>query len=182
MTGFLKEFEVSLIADDTDLNRKKWARKFVSEKTDLRSLLYLLDAEKKLATRFIWLIGDICESNPPVLRPFVKDFFKRRNSTQISNYNRSLAKMFMYCGIPKEIEGEVTTVLFDWLIDPNVLVTTKNYSMLALFNLTVKYPELKPELEFAIKDQLDKNTISFKKTATQLLNKLNKTNIKGKDA
>ena len=178
MTDLSKEIENSLVTDDTDLNRKRWAKKFASKEIALKNFLYLVDFDQKLATRFIWLIGDLCESNPRIVFPVVKDFFSRRATTKIVNYNRSLAKMFMYCGIPKEIEGEATTNLFNWLMDANSIVTTKVYSMKALFNLTKKYPELISELEAIIRDQYDKNSVSFKTTANQILNKLGRINIR----
>ena len=177
MNNSFENLEISLIVEDNDINRKKWAKKFVSNKIELKKYLYLLEADKKLATRFIWLVGDICELDPKTVFPVIKDFFIYRNKTKIVNYNRSLAKMFMYCGIPKDIEGEIVNILFNWLLDPNELVTTKNYALIALYNQTTKYPELVSELESVIKDQFDKNAVSFKSTANEILNKLGKKNI-----
>ena len=169
MSDLYKIIEASLIANDTENNRKKLAKKIISEKIDLRELVYILDSDKKIATHFIWLVGHICELSPETVYPAIQDFFLHRQKTQIKNYDRSLAKMFMYCEIPEEIEGEATTLMFEWILSPDVIVSTKNYSAIALYNLTLKYPELKSELILTIQNQLDKNSISFNQTASKVL-------------
>ena len=172
MLDLYKKIATSLITNDSEINRKYLARKIISEKIDLRELLYLLDSDKIIATHFIWLVGHICELSPETVFPAVKDLFLYRGKTQITNYDRSIAKMFMYCGVPEEIEGEATTLMFEWILSPDVIVSTKNYSSIALYNLTIKYPELKSELVLTIQDQIDKNSISFKLTAGKVLNNL----------
>ncbi len=169
MSDLCNIIETSLITNDTEINRKYLAKKIISEKIDLRGLLYILDSDEKIATHFIWLVGYICELSPETVFPAIKDFFLHRKKTQIKNYKRSLAKMFVYCGIPEEIEGEATTLTFEWILSPDVIVSTKNYSTIALYNLTLKYPELKSELILTIQNQLDKNSISFNQTAGKVL-------------
>ena len=62
--------------------------------------------------------------------------------------------------------------MFKWLLNPNIIVSTKNYSLFGLFKLTEKYADLKIELKEVIEDQLDKNSNDFKKRASILLQKL----------
>ena len=62
--------------------------------------------------------------------------------------------------------------MFNWLLNPKIIVSTKNYSLLALYNLTEKYSDLKIELKEVLEDQLDKNSNDFKKRATLILQKL----------
>lgn len=172
MLNKYKKIENALIANDTETNRKHLAKKIVAEGIDLRGLLNILDSDNITATHFIWMVGRICELSPGTVFPAINGFFLHRKKTQIKNYDRSLAKMFMLCGVPEEIEGEATTLMFEWILSPDVIVTTKNYSAVALYNLTFKYPELKQELILTIRDQLDKNSISFNQTAQKVLNKL----------
>jgi hypothetical protein len=62
--------------------------------------------------------------------------------------------------------------MFEWILSPGVIVSTKNYSAIALYNLTLKYPELKSELILTIQEQLNENSISFKQTASKVLKNL----------
>ena len=173
MESLIEKLEVSLLADHSDENRKRWADYIIKENIPLLDILELLDAEKRVATRFTWMVGDLCEQKPDVVFPAITYFWSKRNEIEITNYNRSLAKMCWLCGIPEEIEGEAVNELFEWLLDPEVIVSTKNYSLLALGNLTYKYPELKHELRMVIEDQLQKNSIAFEKCAQKVLKKIN---------
>ncbi len=174
MKSLIEELQVSLLQYDSDVNRKKWAKYIINENIALMDLTDLLNAEKHVANRFIWMVGDICELEPKVVFPAISYFFSQRDKTQITNFNRSLAKMFWLSGIPDEIEGKATTEMFNWLVDPNAIVSTKNYSLLALGNLTSKYEELKKELKFVIEDQLHKNSIAFEKCAKKVLARISK--------
>lgn len=174
MKLLVEKIEISLLSDDTDENRKKWAEYIVSEKILLMDIIELFHAEKRVATRFTWMVGDLCELEPQIVYPAITYFWSKRNETEITNYNRSLAKMCWLCGIPEEIEGEATSEMFEWLLDPEVIVSTKNYSLLALGNLTDKYIELKNELRMIIEDQLQKNSIAFEKCAEKVLKKINR--------
>jgi hypothetical protein len=53
-----------------------------------------------------------------------------------------------------------------------VITTTKTYAALALQQLVTKYPDLKNELKLVLKDQLDKNGVSFQKRAGKILSEL----------
>jgi len=172
MESLIEKLEVSLLRDDRDENRKKWAHHIIAEKIPLMDIIELLRAEKRAATRFTWMVGDLCELAPQVVYPAIFYFWSKRNETEITNFNRSLAKMCWLCGIPEEIEGEVTSEMFEWILDPEVIVSTKNYSLLALANLTDKYSELKSELKMVIEDQMQKNSIAFEKCAGKVLKKI----------
>ena len=173
MSSLIEELSVSLIHDDSDENRKKWAKYIIAKNIPLKELIDLLDFEKRVATRFMWLVGDICELKPRVVFPTITYFFSKRKTIHVTNFNRSLAKMFWLAGVPKEIEGQATTEMFNWMMDPNVIVSTKNYSILALSNLATKYSELKNELKLVIEDQLPKSSVSFKKCAKKVLAQIN---------
>jgi hypothetical protein len=152
----------SLIADQSSENRKKWAIYLIENQIDIKNFVDLVLSERKLALRFIWLIGDLCEINPEYLAPSIPHFYALKEKVKFPNYDRSLAKMFLHCGIPNDMEGEIIDELFSWIMDPKISVATKTNSMLALKKVLVKYPELENEFRLIIKDQLDKNSVSFR--------------------
>jgi hypothetical protein len=169
---FIHQLRTSLVNEDSGLSRRKWAMHIIENKIGLLDLVELLDQEKKIAMRFIWLVGDLCELDPSTVYPAVPYFYSRKNETQIPNFDRSLAKMFLLAGIPPEIEGLVIDDLFKWLLDPKINVSTKSYALSTLFELSKKYGDLKNELKSVIEDQLGKNSISFEKRAESVLEKL----------
>lgn len=173
----VEKFISSILTDDSDKTRKQWAKFIIEEKINLVDFSELLFTDSFIASRFIWTVGDICEMNPETVYPSITYFFDVRYKTKIKNYNRSLAKMFFYCGVPEEIEGLATTEMFDWIIDPKEIVSTKNYALQTLHKLAEKYTELKTELNLVIEDQLKKNPVSFEKTVKKLYR--NSYNSKG---
>ncbi len=173
--SIIEQLSISLIEDDTSVNRKKWAHYIIFNKINLMDLVDLLYYKKPVNLRFTWLIGDICELNPTAIFPAITYLFTKRNEIRVLNFNRSLAKMFWLAGVPDEIEGEVIDEMFKWLLDLRMDVSIKNYSLLALYNLTSKHIDIKNELITVIEDQLNKNTSSFEKRAKKILDKLKNT-------
>jgi hypothetical protein len=164
----------SLKQINTDVNRKYWAAYIVNNHIDLISIISLIEAEHPVAMRFSWVLGDLCETAPAVVYPSIAYLFNKREQIKIPNFNRSLAKLFYYCGVPNEIEGEAINELFKWLQNTKSNVSTKSYAMLALHQLTQLYPELQHELKAAIESQLNLNTPSFDKQAQRILLQLNR--------
>lgn len=162
----------SLLEDQGSENRKQWASYFLENQLDLRDYVDLVLSERTLALRFIWLVGDLCEQNAIFVSPAVPDFYALKDQVKSPNYDRSLAKMFYWCGIPESMEGEIIDVLFSWLMDSKVSVATKTNAMLALQKVLAKYPELQQELKLVIEDQLDKNSVSFGICAKKILKEI----------
>jgi hypothetical protein len=172
LTALAEKLSSSLVENDTELNRKQWASYIIDNNIALMDLVSILDKDRKAAMRFIWLVGGLCELKPEIVFPAIGYFYSRKNNIPFSNFDRSLAKMFWYAGIPEDIEGEVVDDLFRWLMNPAITVSTKNFALSALYHLTTKHVELKNELKIVLEDQLGKNTASFDKRAEKILEKL----------
>jgi hypothetical protein len=167
--SIINEFSDSLLIDNTDVNRKRWARHIIETGIPLADLQSVILSEHPVAMRFSWVLGELGETEPSVVFPCVKYFFAKRRDIRIPHFNRVLAKMFYLAGIPPEIEGEAIDELFKWLLDAGSNVSTKTFSLLALSNVISKYPGLKNEFRLIVEDQLGKNSISFKKKAEKIL-------------
>lgn len=170
--SLLLQLKDSLVEEDTEENRRRWAEHLIRNAIPLEGLLEIALSEGKVAMRFLWLIGGICDAKPEAVAPCVSWFFEKRHEIRVPNYERSLAKFLALAGIPEVLEGEAGTELFRWLSDPDTIVTTKTYAMRALFALSRKYPDLRHELKLVIEDQLEKNSVSFRKQAGKVLQEL----------
>jgi hypothetical protein len=175
---FIAELGHSLQTVDTGKNRAMWANRIISDQIDLRSLLPLLTAERKIALRFSWLLGDICEKKPELVFEVFADIFFKRADYRIQNFDRSLAKMAWYCGFPKEIEGELVSELFNWLNDSHSSVSTKSYAMKALAAYSRSHPEISGELADSVQNQAVKVSISFQQQAKKILPLLHNNRLK----
>ncbi len=150
------------------------AHKILKQKIPLKELFPILYLEHPTSTRFSWLLGDISVIDPSKSKEIVLEGFKNFDRIKILNFDRTLAKQCLVCGngLPEKLEGEIVDRLFYWLNKHEISVSTKYYSMMALYHLCKKYPDLKNELMVSIEEQASLNTKNFKNCASKLLTKM----------
>jgi hypothetical protein len=165
----IQELKSSLERDGSSANMNRWTRTIIHEKIQLKDLSELILSEGKTGMRFSWLIGGFCDKFPHMVDPCISYFYAQRKKVRFKGFNRSLAKMFTLCQIPEEIEGEITSDLFNWLMDPKSDVSTKSFCLSALQKLSSKHKDLAQEFKIVVEDQLDKNTNAFRKKAEKVL-------------
>ncbi len=141
-----EDIRLFLLSNSSDAERKFVLNEHVLNNTDINDLIPLLFEPHPINMRFAWFLGDMATHKPEFLRGHLTYLFQHRNSFNILNFNRSLAKFFLHCGIPNEIEAEVLDELFVWLNSKKDDISTKSLTLKVLMKLVKKYPELKPEL------------------------------------
>ncbi|MBK8885343.1 MAG: hypothetical protein IPN46_01870 [Saprospiraceae bacterium] len=131
---FLKELK-SLLPKSSYEQRKMWATYIIEKNINLKELSELLKCEKKIATKFLWMLSDIAILSPNRLLkelPYLMNYC----STVNQDYKTYFASYWLYVGVPFENEGEAIELLFQFLVSPKTNITTKSRSVLVLFNLT----------------------------------------------
>ncbi|MDF3026029.1 MAG: hypothetical protein K0S23_336 [Fluviicola sp.] len=169
-TEFYKELE-SVLPTSLGDQRKIWVASIIEKNIDIRDLASLLNGEYKVASRFLWLLSEIGLARPDKLfaaLPFLLDFTDNMNPV----YKTSFANFWLIAGIPPENEGKAIDMSFQWLLSNETNVTIKSRSVLVLFKLTKKYPEIKEELKLCLEDQMDKYSNDFRKRAVKILREL----------
>lgn len=164
----IQDLSTSLANDRSPKNRQMWTQYLIKEQVELIHLKELLDAEHPIGMRFTWLLGHILEAAPKQVAPIVSYCFTNRNQWTFPGIKRTIAKMLALAGVPEEIEGLVVDELFKWLLDSKIKVAVKVHGMEALYNMTLKYPDLKEELLAVIEDQWDKNSVAFRARAKRV--------------
>lgn len=166
-TEFYKKLEAFLPSSNGE-QRKIWVEAIIEKSIEIKDLSGLLTAEYKTASRFLWLLSEIGMSDPQKLftvLPFLLDFTDNLNPI----YKTSFANFWLIAGIPPENEGKAIDMSFQWLLSNEINVTIKSRSVLVLFKLTKKYPEIKEELKLCLMDQMDKNSNAFRKKSAKIL-------------
>jgi hypothetical protein len=164
---FFKELK-SLLPKSSFEQKKMWAIYILEKNIDLKELAELLKCEKAIATKFLWLLSDIAILSPNKLfkeLPYLLNLCNTINQ----DYKTYFASYWLYVGIPAENEGEAIDLLFQFLVSTKTNITVKSRSVLVLFNLTKKYPELKNELRYSLEDQLNKHSKDFDKRVAKIL-------------
>lgn len=164
---FLEELKSSLPKSSYE-QRNMWAINILEKNIDLKELAELLKYEKEIATKFLWMLSDIGILSPNRLLSELP-YLLTLCSTINQDYKTYFASYWLYVGVPPENEGEAIELLFQFIVSPKTNVTVKSRSVLVLFNLTKKYPELKNELRYSLKEQLNKYSKDFDKRITKIL-------------
>jgi hypothetical protein len=169
-SSFYQTLESNLPAS-TGKQRIIWAQFILEEKINLRPLYCLLGGDAKIAARFLWLLSDLAIADPsymlkelPSLWLHCKDF-----KTELK---QSFASLWRLAGVPEENEVAAIELLFHLLSDPGVNSTMKSRSMLVLFELTKKYPDLKNEFRLSLNSLADQYSRDFKKRVQNIILKL----------
>jgi hypothetical protein len=170
--SFYRTLRTMLPSSDA-IQRKRWAKYVVENKTNLKALMTkLLMEDKRVASRFLWLLSDIGEVCPVLLKKHIVHLFMLSKDIRDLDFKASFAKYWHLYGIPSEIEGEAIDLLFEWLMSSEVKVNTKARVVYALFKLTKSYPELKNELKSCLEIQRNQNSHNFHKVATKIMDQL----------
>lgn len=170
-TDFYRDLESGL-AQSTEEQRRAWARTIVEQDIDLKQLSGILHAEKKAATRFLWMLSGIGIEKPAKLLEVLPFLLKTMEEINNPVYLTSFANYWLIAGIPFENEGKAIDLSFEWLLSADINVTIKSRAVFVLFNLTKKYPEIKNELRLCLLDQMDKYSKDFHKRAVKILKEL----------
>lgn len=174
ISSLIAEISDSLNKENSEVNRKYWSDYIITSQIKLEDIKAIIHHPHPIGIRFSWMLGNLCALKPELLAPVLPYFYTNTHKIQIPNFNRTLAKMFFYVELPEALEGEIMSDLFEWLADPKVLVTTKHFSLKALYKLSLKYPEIKSELKLTIEEQLYKYTQAFDKQLQLTLHLLSK--------
>lgn len=123
--------------------------------------------DKNIAFRAAWILENLFLENPAKYLADLSYIFEKIKDVKNESCKRHYAKIMMHITgsrtpLPiqqklKEIDAEpAVEQLFDWLIDPKVLIAIKVFAAQALFNMRLRYPwiatELKDQIQFMMRD------------------------------
>ena len=162
-----QKLQAQLLTSD-GADRQRWAKQIAEDSIDLKELCQLIFEEKKIATRFSWLLSDVGMVNADKLFGVLPYLFEQRDKTDIPNFEQQFAKYWRICGIPEDDKGTAIDLMFQWLLDPNVSTHIKTVSLDVLQELIKEYPELKNEMQLCLEQQPEEIPVSLSKKIKQL--------------
>jgi hypothetical protein len=136
--------------------------------------------DKNIAFRAAWILENLFLKNPQTYLDDLAYLVSRVKEVSYPGCKRHYAKIIMHITAPKvsvpvrekltEIDLEpVVEQLFDWLIDPKVLIAVKVFATQALFNMSMRYPWIKAELTEQLKFLMRDGTAAIQSRGKKLL-------------
>ena len=139
--------------------------------------------DKNIAFRAAWILENLFLQNPESYIENLDDLISSVKDVANPSCKRHYAKILMHITSPKapasikqrlaEIDLEATVEqLFDWLIDPKVLIAVKVFAAEALFNIRERYPWIAEELTNQIRFLMRDGTAAIQSRGRKILFRL----------
>jgi hypothetical protein len=139
--------------------------------------------DKNIAFRAAWLLENMFLRNPEIYIEELKYLIQKFRNVTNPSCKRHYVKILMHIITPKAnaaiqqrlagIDLEpIAEQLFDWIIDPKVLIAVKVFAAQTLFNLRYRYPWIKEELAEQLKFLMRSGTAAIQSRGKKLLAEL----------
>ena len=129
-----------------------------------------LDKEYRVAQRAAWSLSWATRKRPELIHPHISKLVEQLGRKDVHNaVIRNSVRILETIDIPEQFHGEVLNRCFEFIESPSTPVAIKAFSLTTLFNLSVLYPDIKPELKLIIETFYDNESAAFKSRAKKIL-------------
>lgn len=139
--------------------------------------------DKNIAFRAAWLMENLLFQRPESYLDNMEYLLLRIKGVTNHSCKRHYAKILMHitsAKAPESIQNKLAGIdfepaveqLFDWMIDPKVLVAVKVFAAQALFNIRIRYPWITEELANQIQFLMRNGSAAIQSRGKKLLSQL----------
>lgn len=125
-----------------------------------------------LAQRGAYVITGLHDDNLDHLKPFLSDLWASILPKSHQAIPRAVYRYFAEIDLPEDLEGEVFEIGSQTFKSKKTPIAIKVHIMNILTNVGVKYPEIKDEVAFLIKEQLAESSLGYRSRAKKELKRL----------
>jgi hypothetical protein len=112
-------------------------------------------------------------NNPPFIQKHFSNLVKNLGKPNAGDsVKRNTVRLLQHISIPKQFHGEIMSICFNFISDPQEKVAVKAFSLSILQNLCRQYPEIRQEIKTIIEDRWDYETAAFRSRARKILKEL----------
>ena len=131
---------------------------------------HFLKGDYRVTQRAAWPLSYCAESHPELMKNHLASLVKHLQDPQLPGaVKRNAVRLLQIVEIPKKHEGAVMEICFKCLAAPGEAVAVKAFSLKVLERLSKKYPEIIPEIQYLILEQLPHQSAAFKSRARPFL-------------
>ena len=149
--------------------------------TDLINITFYPD--KNIAFRAAWILENLFLQKPESYVDSIEYLLLRTKDVTNPSCKRHYAKIFMHitaAKAPESIKNKLAGIdlepiveqLFDWMIDPKVLIAVKVFAAQTLFNIRTRYPWITEELANQIQFLMRNGSAAIQSRGKKLLSQL----------
>jgi hypothetical protein len=174
MNYFQMDFKTELLKEHSYENSERIAWYIFDNKDTFSQLMELFwEGNNTITQRATWVIIICTEWRPKMVKPFIEPMILKLKEAKLSDsIKRNTVRILAEFPIPKQMEGEITEICFNYLNNPSEAIAIRVFSMIILERIMEKYPELIPELIESIEKGLDYGSTGFKNRGNKVLKNL----------
>ncbi|MDZ4795423.1 MAG: hypothetical protein SGI83_14170 [Bacteroidota bacterium] len=145
-----------------------------SQRFDTVVHLFLTDKDPRVVQRSAWPLSELVLLYPALIKKHLGKILQFVTKPGLHDaVKRNTVKILQFINIPRQYEGKVMNLCFDYLLDPNEKPAVKAFSLTVLQHLSQQYPEIKQELKMIIEDRWEFETAAFHSRAKKILKEIN---------
>ncbi len=93
-----------------------------------------------------WPMTYLAEKYQHLIHPYLKQMNENLNHPHHDAVIRNTVRVWQFLDIPEELQGPIYERCFEYLADYDRPVAVRAFSVAVLYNITLKFPDLKHEL------------------------------------
>jgi hypothetical protein len=140
-----------------------------------RLILIALQDNALLAARAAWVLRHCYEMHRELIhQKHLRAFVVRLTKPSCDAVKRNITAILQHESVPLSCEGILVDQCFKFLSSGSEATAVKVHSMSILYNMAIKYPDLKSELCAAIQTQMPLGSAGFINRATRIIRALSR--------
>ena len=131
--------------------------------------LFLSD-EYRVVQVAAWPLSYSVQAHPSLIKAHYGKLIKNLSKPGLPDaVKRNTVRIFQDISVPERFRGELMNTCFGFIESMTEKPAIKAFSLTVLFNLSVQYPDIRPELKAIIEDRWDYESAAFKSRGRKIL-------------
>lgn len=135
---------------------------------------FFFSNEHQVAQRGAWAVSYCVDRNPSLITPYLAAIIDNLPNKVHVAVKRNTLRILQHVDIPEDLIGKAADFCFKCLENPKEAVALRIFSMTVLYNICLKEPELKNDLQLLIEEFMPHGTAGFKSRGRKVLKQLSK--------
>ncbi|MGL1885207.1 MAG: hypothetical protein OCD76_01735 [Reichenbachiella sp.] len=132
----------------------------------------LMHQNEDISKSAVWVLSHVHDYNKKYFKDDLELLIQLVCDSTLDTILRCTLRLLQDYQIPENLQGSLITRCFDLLVDHNVPVAIKAFSMTVVANHCNQYPELKPELKMVIEELLTNPTPGILSRGSKILKRI----------
>ncbi len=131
----------------------------------------------RICQRSAWTVGYLGKTCPELLDPYLEKMLYNLADAPHDAIIRNTFRTFQQIEFPEKIVGHAFDMSFKYFVCVKNAVAIRVFAMTVCSNISIKYPDLIPELILAIEANMEHGSAGFQSRGRKLLTKLRKIRL-----